>query len=133
MNGQELARFLRALAKSVERMPLGEIERLPELLEKLVIEEPAKEKRRSQGPPKSEKFGQAPLLQILTELRQAPSRESGSDILERNDLTRAELTSLARLAQINITKKDDIPRIREKVIESIIGSRLNSLAIRGED
>jgi hypothetical protein len=56
---------------------------------------------------------------LLDELMKSATREAASDILDKLDLTRKELD-------------DNVKRIKEKLIEAIVGSRLNSLAIRGK-
>jgi hypothetical protein len=69
---------------------------------------------------------------LLELLAKAPTREAASEILEKLDFTRKELVALARPRSVHVTKDDNVQRIKEKLIEAIVGSRLNSLAIRGK-
>jgi hypothetical protein len=69
---------------------------------------------------------------LLDQLMKAPTREAAFEILERLNFTRKELEALARPRSVHVTKDDNVQRIREKLVEAIVGSRLNSLAIRGE-
>ena len=72
------------------------------------------------------------LALLLKDLQDAPNRNAGAEILERSKLNRQDLTDLARFTNVHVSKDNDVPKIKEKLIESIIGSRLNSRAIRGE-
>jgi hypothetical protein len=69
---------------------------------------------------------------LLGQLDKASTREAAFEILERLDLTRKELEGLARPRSVHFTKDDNVQRIKEKLVEAIVGSRLNSLAIRGK-
>jgi hypothetical protein len=63
-------------------------------------------------------------------LRTLPSREEGHRLIE--GLSKVDLTQLARAMNLPVTKEDNTDRLRQKIIESGIGSRLVSQAIRGE-
>jgi hypothetical protein len=69
---------------------------------------------------------------LLEQLLKASTREGASEILEKLNFTRKELEALARPRSVHVTKDDNVQRIKEKLIEAIVGSRLNSLAIRGK-
>ena len=69
---------------------------------------------------------------LLGQLNNVPSREAAFEILERLSFTRKELEALARPRSVHVTKDDNVQRIKEKLVEAIVGSRLNSLAIRGK-
>jgi hypothetical protein len=68
---------------------------------------------------------------VFLDLRRSENRDAGARILDTAGLSRKELELIARNRSIHVTKDDNIPRIKEKLVESIIGSRLNSRAIRG--
>ena len=53
-------------------------------------------------------------------------------ILEKLDFTRRDLEAMARDRNVHVTKDDNVRRIKEKLVEVIVGSRLNSAAIRGK-
>lgn len=63
-------------------------------------------------------------------LRRADSRELGYAILTGHNFTRRELETLAKRANVHVVKNDNIDIIEEKLVESLIGSRLNSMAIQ---
>jgi hypothetical protein len=46
-------------------------------------------------------------------------------------LTKTELEQIARRLSLPILKQDKAERLRDKILEATIGSRLNSQAIRG--
>ena len=132
MTGRAIARFLRNLANTIENMSAEELEKLPERLRALrPLPGGLQTKHRSSTP--QAKLDGTQSQRIIADLRAAPSREDGYDLLDRITPTRSELVSLARVAKVNITKADDVARIKEKLVEFVIGSRLNFLAIRGEE
>ena len=53
-------------------------------------------------------------------------------LLSSVSLTRKELERLGRLLGTPILKTDNMERLTEKIIETSIGSRLTSEAIRGD-
>jgi hypothetical protein len=68
---------------------------------------------------------------LLEQLNKAATREAAFAVLEKLNLSRKELMAVARARSIHMTKDDDVRRIKEKLVEAAVGSRLNSLAIRG--
>lgn len=64
-------------------------------------------------------------------LQSLNSRDEGFSLIGANSLTRRELEQLARLLKTPVLKTDNMERLTQKVIESSIGARLNSAAIRG--
>ena len=65
-------------------------------------------------------------------MTQSPTREAASEILDKLDFNRKELEALARSRSVHVLKDDNVRRIKDKLIEAIVGSKLNSLAIRGK-
>lgn len=68
---------------------------------------------------------------ILDELRVCTEREKGFEILVRKLKTRKDLEKFARIADVHVMKQDKVDRIREKIIEGIIGASLRSTVIQG--
>ncbi len=52
-------------------------------------------------------------------------------MLEDSDLSKEELRELARLNDVYASTGDGVHQLKERLVESIVGSRLNSRAIRG--
>jgi hypothetical protein len=127
-----VAKLLRNLASLIERMDEKELEdflrtphlRLGQKTERM--QQPKGIARVRQG-----KINTEHLMTILKELEQANSRQRGLEILELHTLSKVELSRLAKLRDIHTTKDDNLARLKEKLVESLIGSRLGSLAIRG--
>jgi hypothetical protein len=67
----------------------------------------------------------------MRRLAEAPNREAGASLLRELSLSKRELLDLARHRSLHIMKDDSLRRIEEKLVEAVIGSKLNSLAIRG--
>jgi len=60
------------------------------------------------------------------------NREDGLFLLERHSPTRSRLEALAKLLDISVTKRDSVEHIRTKIVDTTIGFRLRSKAIRGK-
>ena len=59
------------------------------------------------------------------------SREEGLKQLEVKQFPRKNLETLARHFQIPIRKEDNAEKLRERIVDAAVGSRLNAQAIRG--
>jgi len=88
-------------------------------------------KQRSKAPKRIGASGRA-IDEVIESLKGIRNRESGFEILERSRLTRMDLQELAKRLDLHVMREDNSHRLMEKIVESSIGSRLNSLAIRGE-
>jgi len=71
------------------------------------------------------------LAVIAVLLRQVGSRAEGLRSLDQAQLNKKELEDLARLMDLPVSRDDDAERLKQKIIEDVIGARLNSEAIRG--
>ena len=129
MRGAIVARILSAIASAVERMDDEQLEAFAENL-KRPLQTPGKF-RRSEVKNRHAKIDPIELERILSDLVSCKTRQEGSDLLDQLALSRKELESLARMRRIHIIKDDNVAKIKEKLIEAIIGARLSSEAIRG--
>ena len=75
---------------------------------------------------------QIAMQRLLASLSQASSRSEGQNLLSEFKLARRDLELLAKAGNVHVTKEDSMQSIEQKVIEALIGSRLNSIAIRGK-
>jgi hypothetical protein len=130
-NRKTLAKLLRSLADCIENSTGAEVDDLLAGTRQLRIEsggpaglQPNKPKR----PEPSERNWSG----IVETLRTLPSRDDGQKLIEQLTLTRAELQQLARIMDLPISRQDTADRLSQKIIESSIGSRLVSQAIRGD-
>jgi hypothetical protein len=129
MYGTRLAQLLRAIANSIERLDETQ---LNEFISSLKRPRSAPPIEKSTGKKKHAKVDPAELDRIIMRLNEAISRDEGEKLLEGLELSRKELERLARLRDIHISKDDNVTKIKEKLVEVIIGSRLSSRAIRGQ-
>jgi len=130
-----IARLLRRLSETLERASPSDVEELLSGQATLVI---AKANLGSRNSGKRESGGQRreqrsikQLGGIVVELRQLESRNEGSRLLDRAQLTKKELEDLARLMDLPVSREDDADHLKQKIVEESIGARLNSQAIRG--
>jgi hypothetical protein len=136
--GEALARFFRMLAIAVEKKDEKHLSEYLDRLEKFVFNEPKRTSgshRDSKLPDKDRKAVErnpAALLSIYEAMRQSANREEAFAKLEKESLTRNDMARMAKLNSVHVTKNDNVGLIREKLVHSAIGSRLNSRAIRGE-
>lgn len=127
----DLADVLRQLASAIEAMTAND---LKEFLEGL---KSGKRITRTALDPNTSKakrnsvIGRQAVSDILGRLQGAQSTEEGFKLLRELHLTRRDLVEIARERSVHIIKEDSVHRIEEKLVEAIIGSRLNSQAIRG--
>lgn len=129
MRGNALAKILRRIADAVDKLDEAELDSfLTNLSRKDYLSEASKKKT-----PKNvhAKLDPVALEDVLSQLGSMTTRASGHDLLDRLELSRKELEALARLRSIHVTKDDNLARIREKLVEGVIGARLSSRAIRG--
>ena len=130
MRRAELANVLRKIADAIEHSNMT-------VWEDFDIElKPSKTRSKlssaDEGRAKRAELDPVGLNEVSAQLMKASTREEASQILEKLGLTRRELEALARPRSVHLTKDDSVQRIKDKLIEAAVGSRLNSLAIRGK-
>jgi hypothetical protein len=126
----QFAHLLRRLAKLIEQRGFDEVEQVLLALEGSTSM-PARSRETS---PQRRPAGAKSSLgtdEIMRRLAEAPNREAGASLLRELSLSKRELLDLARHRSLHIMKDDSLRRIEEKLVEAVIGSKLNSLAIRG--
>lgn len=129
MHGKQLARVFRALARAVEDLEEGQIETfISGLLQFAPDSLPQKQPARA----RHSKVDRFALDEVLHKLSEFSTREEGHRFIVEMDFRRKELEMLAKLRSIHLAKEDTVDKIREKLVEAVIGARLNSQAIRGE-
>ena len=118
----ELVEVLRRLADYIEECPDSEIA--------LILT-----RRKDSGPAKgrdTETVSKDWLSTIASRLRAELSRDTGYSLLSAEVRNRKTLEALARFLQLPVQRDDTVERLRAKIIENTIGSRLRSAAIQGE-
>jgi hypothetical protein len=69
---------------------------------------------------------------LLNELVSAGTRDEAAEILAKWNPSRALILQAARIRELHIRKEDTNAALREKLVENIVGARLDSAAIRGD-
>jgi hypothetical protein len=131
-----LADLLHRLADCIEHISRDEIEELLSGRMALThLNELSKEKHLERRPVRraAKKLEEptAKELAFVNRLREFASRDEGLDMLEGAKLNKRDLERLARLMDLPVLREDDAEKLRQKIVEASIGSRLNSRAIRG--
>ncbi|WET48149.1 hypothetical protein PYS58_16415 [Chryseobacterium indologenes] len=67
---------------------------------------------------------------IINKLGSVEKREDGINYIETLNLMRIDIENILKKLDTHFTKKDSIPRLKEKLIESTIGFKLRSEAIQ---
>jgi hypothetical protein len=129
MQGKQLSRVFRALARAIEELDDEQVEIFISSLTQLA---PGSLPRKQPTRASHSKVDRFALDEVLRKLSEFSTRQEGLEFIGQMDLRRKELEMLAKLRSIHVTKEDTVERIREKLVEALIGARLNSQAIRGE-
>lgn len=129
MKGKQFAHFLRAIAQAVENADDSQIDNFIASLSHLAPNEAGP--KRTNPKPHRQDIDEASLHETLERIGLLSSREEGLQLLEQLDFRRKELLALAKLRDVHTSKDDSVLRLREKLVERLIGARLNSQAIRG--
>jgi len=124
----ELANILRQLADYIDRQPDQDLDPIFERAAMLM--HTAGSQKKSQAFEKRE--GSPPdVKEIAARLRRLPSRDAGEELLQSEFPSRRSLETLARLLQLPVQRDDTVQRLRAKIVENTIGSRLRADAIQG--
>lgn len=68
--------------------------------------------------------------EIMLNLTQTASREAAHELIKKYNPNRRVLVKLAKMRDVHIVKQDNGAIVVEKLVENIVGSRLDSEAIR---
>lgn len=130
MDKNKLVRAIRLLASTIETMSDAEIDAFFAGMAAGELQAAKPAARRSKRPGKTD-LGEVD--EMIANLQSANSREAAASYLGNLRLTRRDLTAMARRAHVHITKEDNVEQVEQKLVEALVGARLNSLAIRGEE
>lgn len=70
---------------------------------------------------------------LIESLSDCQTRESVDEKITDAKLSKSSLQSLTRALGLPVNKDDNIARLRERIVESVIGFRLRSRAIQGDN
>ena len=130
---QSLGKLLRRLAEIVERGSDEDLEAVLSGRAELVAPNGTVRLRGKRGANSIHQglSREKELVALGEHLRNLESRDEGLALLRGADLQKRDLERLARLMNLPVLREDDAERLRQKIVEHGIGSRLNSRAIRG--
>lgn len=128
MSTPEIANLLRAIAAVIERNDSADILRLTSM-----IQGEPQQVRRSRPTSKGKLESQTKISDLASKISAAGDRTQARYIIEREDLTKKDLLLLSSANNVHVTKEDKIETIESKIVEALVGSRLNSKAIRGQE
>lgn len=123
----ELANILRCLADYIDNHP---DEDLAPIFRQAAALTQSTERQKKSPPPKG-----APLNigAIVAQLQMLKSRDEGDALLRASASNRSGLETIARFLQLPVQRDDTVDKLRAKIVENTIGSRLRSEAIQGKD
>jgi hypothetical protein len=121
---ENIVRLLRLIADLVEAGNPNDLESVLSILDARGSGSKSR-KRRSHEP--------TDWTQLIGELRGLESREKGYAALQACKLSKRDLESLARSMDLHVAKSDNGEVLQARIVESAIGSRLSSEAIRGSN
>jgi hypothetical protein len=122
---------LRAVTKVISNMSEGDLEALASGKATLMLVPTEESPGQGELAISQQERRALDYVRLRDDLSAVESTEAGFTILREAQLTRSELERLSRSLDLPVTKQDSAGRLEEKVVEALIGSRLNSRAIRG--
>lgn len=127
-NKNVLVRFIDEIAKGLDSLSDSDLEKLDSgafSLEFKVI----KKKEYARDVESISKYDAEALLEKLKECQ---DRESGYELLKSSLKTKKDLERFAKMIDIYVMKQDKIEKIKDKIIEGVIGASIRSTVIQGK-
>ncbi|THD45884.1 MAG: hypothetical protein E7774_07155 [Bradyrhizobium sp.] len=122
----ELANILRRLADYVDNHPDEDL--APIFRQAATLMRSSDQQKK---PPPS-KMSPVDVRAIAGELQTLQSRDAGETLLREKVPSRSLLEAIARFLQLPVQRDDAMDKLRTKIVENTIGSRLRSNAIQGK-
>ena len=122
----ELANILRRLADYIDNHPDEELAPIFKQAAALMqsTDRQKNEPRPKMMPPN--------VRAIAAQLQTLQTRDDGDALLREKVPNRSALEAIARFLQLPVQRDDTVDRLRAKIVENTIGSRLRSDAIQGK-
>jgi hypothetical protein len=131
-SGRVISEFLKAVARAVDGLSDAEVQ---QLLRSAGVRGVLRSGGRSKNPTRSQNVNGAAIhaqaVELMETLIHMPSREDAASYLEELAPNRLVLLEAAKLREVHVLKQDTNPVIMNKLVENVVGSRLDSAAIRG--
>ncbi|MTI52170.1 MAG: hypothetical protein FH757_11130 [Alcanivorax sp.] len=124
-----LARFMSEIVNGLESLSESDLRKLDS--EYFSIEfRVVKKKQKNQD---AVSLSQKDADEILDKLKECRDRDSGYELLKASLKTRKDLEKFAKLIDIYVMKQDKVEKIRDKIIEGVIGASIRSTVIQGKN
>jgi hypothetical protein len=127
--GRIISDFLLALARQVESLTDDELAGLLDdvSLGRILRQRPTSRSRQriKQGDVRSQAEA------LMGELARTSSRQEAAEFLAALAPSKYVLTEAAKMREVHVVKQDTLKTISEKLVENVVGSRLDSARIRG--
>ncbi|WP_334066250.1 hypothetical protein [Burkholderia cepacia] len=127
-NAKILASLLRRFARELEALSDDELEELDESRGPLLAPRSGGARRRSDD---ANTVARSAIDGIIGRLRMLKARDEGVALLKQMAPTKEKLTVVAKALDLPVGKKNSNDEIAEKIVETTIGYRIRSAAIRG--
>jgi hypothetical protein len=129
-DAEHIGTLLRKLADLVERSSADEIGTLLQGGSELRIDEGGSGGRLGGSKPRQSYFD-VTFAEVAEKLHATETREAGRELLGKECPTKAATEKLARFLDLPVYRTDTIDNLREKIVETQIGSRLGTEAVQG--
>ena len=126
---EQFVSLLRDFARRIQAMDDARMERI--LAGELRIEVRAPEKERAKAREGKARCSDPEIESLRRELQEAGSREPARALIDRYLHSKADLVHFARVLDISAPQKSSSDDIEARLVESTVGYRLRSAAIRG--
>ena len=133
-DAEHIGTLLRKLADLVERSSADEIGTLLQGGGELRIDEGGSGGSlggRLGGSKPRQSYFDVTFAEVAEKLHATETREAGHELLDKECPTKAATEKLARFLDLPVYRTDTIDNLREKIVETQIGSRLGTEAVQG--
>lgn len=136
MSRIEMSNLIKAIARALNELDELQYQQLLEgkgRIKFIGLGEREKRERSKQKRANKISLTDSEIQSLATELRECKTREEALKLLDKDgrEILRESLVRLAKLLQVYVTKSDKNNIIKDKIVESMVGVRLRTEAIRG--
>ena len=124
-----LVRFMSEIANGLESLSESDLKKLDSgsfSIEFRVV-------RKKEQTQETVSLSQKDADEILDKLRACQDRDSGYELLKASLKTKKDLERFAKHIDIYVMKQDKVEKIRDKIIEGVIGASIRSTVIQGKN
>mgnify|MGYP003588645164 CR=1 FL=1 len=130
MERKEIATLLKVVANLIERMTEKEYRELLSGRGGLAFQPETEVREKA---PKPAELNDEKIVELIQDINKLSSREEASSLLMERNLSRNSLGKISGRLKIHVTKSDTKEKLVQKIVESIVGARLRSEAIKDTD